>query len=125
MKLTGLIPDALEEGAGNAVYMKDKVRTKQSSSEDEYNEHLYTAVYQRIIPPISEVYLYVNCSYHDSRLLTLNKKLFKNHPASVAQRVLEVIPTRPFIIKVASWLSQEMLTPKREEVETCLRAPSP
>lgn len=74
---TGSSSIAVKESASNAAYMTGKQETKQSASEDEYNEYSRTAACQRIIPPIREVYLHVKSNVHGVQSVTSHENFYK------------------------------------------------
>lgn len=78
--------------------MTVKAETEQSCSEGENSEYPCIALWQRIMPPMSEVYLYVRSNAQGVQLFTSHENLIKNLQSLLTQDILDVVPTYHFVI---------------------------
>lgn len=92
----------MEKSVGNAAYIANNVEAKQSHPEDEYIKDSCTVVFQKIMPSMSKVYLYVRSNTQDEQSTISRKNLFQSCQALEAQGIVEVISIQPFIIKTAA-----------------------
>lgn len=81
LKPAGSSPDEIEESIDNAAYIAYNVETKHGNEEKECSEYACTAVYQRVIPPLSEACLYVRSTAQGVQLATLYKNFVGKYQA--------------------------------------------
>lgn len=93
---------AIEESVENAIYIANNVETKKRNPREDYNKYLCTAVFQKIIPPRSEVHLHLQSDARGVRLVASHGNLVKNCQTVAAQGLVEVVSTNPFIIMMAN-----------------------
>lgn len=112
------------ESVGSAVYIADQMKPKQKPIEEKSRERQCTAVYQKIIPSMSEAYLYLRSDERGVQVASSYKNLVKNRQALVTQGIVEVSLTRSFIVMMPQRSFQKVLVAKEIKVASCLAAPT-
>lgn len=83
LKTASSSPVRIDECGGSAVYMTNCLCSKLSQSKNEFKKYPRTAVCQRAIQPMSDVYLVVRNSARSVRLATSHEKVVKSQHAFV------------------------------------------
>lgn len=124
LKPTGSSSVATEEIKSNDAYFAINVETKHVHHENEHTEYLCTAARSTVMPPMSDTCLYARSIAQSVQLTTLHESLIKNRQAVVVQGIVEVVPIKPFLIKMAGSSDQLMLISKKMKVAICLEPPA-
>lgn len=122
LKPTGSSLVAIGESISNASYIESNVKTKHEHHDGEYSRYPCTAAYQRVVPPKSKACLYVRSNFRGVQLVISHEKLLKTYKAFVVQGIVRVVPTKPFIIKMANQSNKPVRGLKKMKEGTFLEA---
>lgn len=122
LKHTSPSADATEKNIGNAACTANNVKTQEGNPREDYNEYQCIVFLQRVMLPMNEVHLHKRNNSRGVQLVTLHKNPVKIREVHGAQRIVEVMPAKPFIIKLHNWTLLRLLIPKEMKLEICLEA---
>lgn len=116
LKATDPCPVAVEKSIDNAAYIANNIEEQQEHSDGEYKKYPCYEGYARKILPMSDAYLYVRSSARSVHVVIFHDILVENRQAFVTQGIVKVVSSRPFMIQMANWSSQQVLIPKRTKI---------
>lgn len=82
-----------------------------------------TSVWQKVLPGMTEVYLYMRSTAQGVRFVTLYENLVKITKVLWPKSIMGILPEQHFIIKAACRWSQQLLALKEMKVAICRKPP--